>query len=87
MTFGRATLRAGQTNPRHRHPNCDEILHVVSGRIEHTLGSERFVLEAGDTISLPAGQWHNAKALGDTDAEMVICFSSADRQTEFAPES
>ena len=83
MTFGRVVIPADQENPRHRHPNCDEILHLLSGRIEHSLGEQRFVLEAGDTISIPAGQWHNAKALDGVDAEMVICFSSADRQTEF----
>jgi quercetin dioxygenase-like cupin family protein len=85
MTFGRATIRAGCASQRHRHPNCDEILHVLSGRVEHTLENKRFILEAGDTISLPAGLWHGAKVLGDEDAEMIICFSSADRETEFAP--
>ena len=82
MTFGRATIPAGIENPRHRHPNCDEILHVLSGRIEHSLGEERFTMEPGDTISIPAGVWHNAHALGDEDAVTVICFSSADRETE-----
>lgn len=87
MTFGRAVIRAGQGNPRHRHPNCDEILHVLSGRIEHTLGDERFVLEAGDTISIPQGVWHQATVPGEQDAEMVICFSSADRITELDDEA
>ncbi len=82
MTFGRVTIRAGQANPRHRHPNCDEILHLLAGRVEHSLGLERCIMEAGDTISIPGGAWHNARALGDEDAEMVICFSSPDRQTE-----
>jgi quercetin dioxygenase-like cupin family protein len=82
MTFGRVIIPANQTNPRHRHPNCDEILHLLSGRIEHSLGDEKFILEAGDTISIPAGQWHNASALDGSDAEMVICFSSANRETE-----
>lgn len=86
MTFGRATLAVGSASPRHRHPNCDEILHLLSGSVEHTLEKERFILEAGDTISIPAGLWHNAIVLGDASAEMVICFSSADRQTEFGPE-
>lgn len=84
MTFGRATIRPGMTNPRHRHPNCDEVLHVISGRIEHWLGDESFILEAGDTISIPAGVWHQARALGDEEAVMAICFSSADRETELA---
>jgi quercetin dioxygenase-like cupin family protein len=83
MTFGRVIIPAGQTNPRHRHPNCDEILHLLSGRLEHSLGGEKFLLSPGDTISIPAGQWHNAHALDSMNAEMVICFSSADRQTEF----
>lgn len=83
MTFGRVVIPAGQTNPRHRHPNCDEILHLLSGRIEHSLEHEKIILGEGDTISIPAGQWHNARALDGRDAEMVICFSSADRETEF----
>jgi quercetin dioxygenase-like cupin family protein len=83
MTFGRVIIPAGQTNPRHRHPNCDEILHLLSGRLDHSLGDAHFILEPGDTISIPAGQWHNASALDGVDAEMVICFSSADRETEF----
>jgi quercetin dioxygenase-like cupin family protein len=83
MTFGRVIIPAGQTNPRHRHPNCDEILHLLSGRLEHSLGEQKFLLNPGDTISIPAGQWHNAHALNGMDAEMVICFSSADRETEF----
>jgi len=86
MTFGRAVIRAGQGNPRHRHPNCDEILHLLSGRLEHTFGDARFVLEPGDTISIPQGVWHQATVLGEQDAEMVICFSSADRITEMDKE-
>jgi quercetin dioxygenase-like cupin family protein len=82
MTFGRVFMRAGMSNPRHRHPNCDEILHLLSGRIDHTLGAETFIMEAGDTISIPAGVWHQARALDGADAEMVIAFSSADRETE-----
>lgn len=41
-----------------------------------------YVLNAGDAISIPAGEWHNARALDGSDAEMVICFSSASRTTE-----
>ena len=82
MSFGRVTIRAGQGNPRHRHPNCDEILHVISGQIEHTLGEEPCTMGPGDTISIPQGVWHQARALAGADAVLVICFSSADRMTE-----
>ena len=82
MTFGRVTIKAGSANPRHIHPNCDEILHLLSGRLEHSLGEERFIMEVGDTISVPLGIWHNARSIGDEDAVMIICFSSADRQMQ-----
>jgi quercetin dioxygenase-like cupin family protein len=87
MTFGRVIIRAGHENPRHRHPNCDEILHVISGRLEHTLGEGWVTMEPGDTISIPQGVWHQARALGGADVEAVICFSSPDRATEFASTS
>lgn len=82
MTFGIVAIKAGHANPRHRHPNCDEILHVLSGQIEHSLGDELFVMNAGDTISIPTGIFHNARTVSAEDAVMVICFSSADRETE-----
>ena len=82
QTFGRVKIKAHDANPLHRHPNCDEILHVIRGKIEHTFEEKSFIMNVGDTISIPAGTLHNARALGDSDAEMVICFSSADRQTE-----
>ena len=84
MTVGRVVINAGHGNPVHRHPNCDEVLHVLSGRIEHTLGTAKYIMNPGDAISIPAGEWHNARALDGVPAEMVICFSSADRQTESA---
>ena len=85
LTFGRVLIRAGQANHRHIHPNCDEILHLLSGRLEHSYGSSQtFPLEPGDTISIPAGVAHNARSLGPEDAVMVIAFSSAFRETEDA---
>ena len=84
MTVGRVLIRAGCGNPVHRHPNCDEVLHVLRGRVEHSLGTSLHVMNPGDAISIPAGVWHNARALDGADAEMVICFSSAIRETETA---
>ena len=82
MTFGRVTIKAGEANPRHRHPNCDEILHLVSGQLEHSLNGDSFLMAPGDTISIPTGAWHNARSLGPEDALMLIAFSSPDRETE-----
>jgi quercetin dioxygenase-like cupin family protein len=82
MSLGRVQIRAGMENPRHRHPNCDEILHVVSGRLEHIEDGKTCVLNPGDTICIPKGVWHHARSIGSTDADIVICFDSPDRLTE-----
>ena len=75
MTFGRATIRAGQSNLRHRHPNCDEACCMCStAASKYGRREESFVLNAGDTISIPTGVWHQARALGDWEAVMAICF-------------
>lgn len=80
MTVGEAVIRPGQENPRHYHPNCDEILRVVRGRILHSMGSRQVEMSAGDTVSIPMGVRHNARNIGTEDAVLAISFSSAHRE-------
>ena len=80
MTVGEAVIKPGQENPRHYHPNCDEILHVVRGRILHTMGPQQVEMTAGDTVSIPTGVRHNARNIGTEDAVLAISFSSAHRE-------
>lgn len=80
MTVGQAVISPGKENPRHHHPNCDEILHVISGRILQTVGDKTVEMNVGDTVSIPAGVKHQAKNIGNEDAVLAISFSSADRQ-------
>ncbi len=81
MTVGTCYISAGMANPRHSHPNCDEVLHVLHGEIEHSLNDDVFPMAAGDTVSIPLGTVHNARNVGDEEAVLLIAFSSADRQT------
>jgi quercetin dioxygenase-like cupin family protein len=80
MTVGEAVIKPGESNPRHFHPNCDEVLHVLRGRILHTMGDKSLEMQVGDTVSIPAGVHHNAKNIGTEEAVLSISFSSADRQ-------
>ncbi len=82
MTLGQCTLKPGCENPRHLHPNCEEILQVIEGTISHSVVDELFEMGSGDTIVIPPNVIHNARNTGDTDAVMTIAFSSPDRQTE-----
>ena len=87
MTFGRAILKAGQANFRHYHPDCEEILHVLSGRIVHSLGDEFYPMGPGDTIVVPPDVVHNASNDGEETAVMSILFSTPDRQTVIVDDS
>lgn len=81
MTVGKCFIKPSCANPVHYHPNCDEVLHVVRGRIEHRVDDEYFEMSAGDTVSIPTGHRHNARNIGTEEVECMISFSSADRQT------
>jgi quercetin dioxygenase-like cupin family protein len=80
LTVGKCFIKPGQANPPHYHPNCDEVLHVVHGHIEHRVNDEYVEMRDGDTISIPTGAIHNARNIGPEECEFVITFSTADRQ-------
>lgn len=82
QTFGICRIQPGHSNPRHRHPNCDEILYVVRGECDHSLGEQTFRLRPGMMIRVPAGVAHHAQCLGSEPLEAIVVFSSGDRQTE-----
>lgn len=82
MTFGRVVIKSGRSNPAHSHGNCEEVLYLVAGKLEHRVGQESFIMEAGDTLMVPKGVAHRAHALGHEDAVMVVAYSSAERQIQ-----
>lgn len=79
LTVGIATISVGKENPLHRHPNCDEILHVIQGHIMNRVGDKEYEMRAGDTVTIPEGTWHNARNVGAENAVLSISFSSPDR--------
>jgi prepilin-type processing-associated H-X9-DG protein len=82
LVLGRATIKAGQTNPRHRHPKAEEVLYLLKGSIEHTLGDRAIVMHAGDTITIAPGVFHNASCISEADADMIIVYSEGVRGFE-----
>ena len=84
LTVGRVVIKAGMPNPRHRHANCEEVLCLLRGTLEHTVGGATVVLRAGDTLTVDAGIPHNATCIGDEDADMIVAYSAGAR--DFQPE-
>jgi quercetin dioxygenase-like cupin family protein len=80
QTFGIVKILPGRRNPLHSHPNCEEVLYVLSGSCEHRLGEQIVTLRPGAAIRIPRNLPHWAKCTSDQPLVAVICFSSAHRQ-------
>jgi quercetin dioxygenase-like cupin family protein len=81
QTFGVVTINPGQSNPLHLHPNCEEILYVLSGVCEQRIGEATTELRPGMAACVPRGTPHCGRALGTERLVVVVSFSSPDRQT------
>ncbi len=81
VTLARCTIKRGHSNPRHRHPNCSEVLHLERGRLVVSLeGDEQVELQAGDSITFMPNQAHGARSTGAEDAVMWLVYSSPSRE-------
>jgi len=82
QTFGVVTIAPGKRNPLHAHPNCEELLYVLSGECSHKLGEELYELSPGSVIRIPRGVKHWARCTSAEPLVAVISFSTPDRQTD-----
>ncbi len=80
QTFGVVEIYPGKHNALHMHPNCEEILYVLSGSCEHVVGNKKVTLHPGDLIRVPIGVPHQAFAIGNEPLRAVISYSSPDRK-------
>ena len=83
QTLGLCEILPGCRNPVHYHPNCEEVLYMLSGVGRHSLNDEFIELRAGMTIQIPANVRHNLENVGSESIICLIAFSSGDRQTVF----
>ncbi|MFW6286918.1 MAG: cupin domain-containing protein [Candidatus Sumerlaeota bacterium] len=79
LTLGRVIIKPGESNPRHAHDSCEEVLYLLQGELTHTFGEESVEMKAGDTLVVPGGVMHNATNTGDVDADMMVAYSSGER--------
>ncbi len=82
QTLGVVTIYPGKRNPLHAHPNCEELLYVVSGECEHLLGDQLAHLKPGMVMCIPRGVSHWARCISAEPLIILVSFSSPDRQTE-----
>ncbi|MDA1192776.1 MAG: cupin domain-containing protein [Candidatus Poribacteria bacterium] len=85
-TFGVVYIEAGKSNPLHCHPNCEEVIYVLSGKCEHRLGDEWYPLTPGQMMRIPRGVKHCARNNGWEPVRMIISYSAPDREFELVAE-
>jgi len=66
MMLVRHRLSEGWTGTKHRHPH-EQLVYVVSGRIEFIAGDRTLILRSGDSVLVEGNVEHQATALEDSE--------------------
>lgn len=74
LTIIDATLAPGQAHGFHKHPDQEEVIFVISGRVEQWLDQEKRILGFGDAAFIPKGVVHASFNAGVGDARLVAIF-------------
>lgn len=82
VSLARMTVMPGQTSPAHRHPNCNEVIHVLSGEVEERCNDTWHTLTPGDTLIIKAGETHQSRNSGSEPAKLIIAYSDGSRTYE-----
>jgi quercetin dioxygenase-like cupin family protein len=65
MKSGVVTYQNGEGPLPHFHPNEEQFMLMLEGRMRMVLGDEERVIERGDLIHIPRNTRHGVRALGD----------------------
>lgn len=71
LTVIEVTLEPGKGHDFHKHPDQEEVLYVVAGKIEQWVDREMKILGPGDSAFVPADMVHASFNAGDTGARIV----------------
>jgi quercetin dioxygenase-like cupin family protein len=70
----RVGFAPGAFAPEHRHPG-EEVAYVLEGTLEYRLdGGPSIVLQAGETLFIPAGALHSARNVGAGNASELATY-------------
>jgi quercetin dioxygenase-like cupin family protein len=62
ITWAFWTVEQGAEVPLHYHPH-EQMMHVMEGKFEFTLGDETKIYHPGDVVTIPSNVPHAGKAL------------------------
>ena len=80
ITVGWVEIDPGKKNPLHLHPNSEEVLVLLEGELDHSIGDAVHRLTPGGAIVVPANTPHDGRNVGDVTARMLVSYPTGDRQ-------
>ncbi len=79
LSLARMTVERDFTTEAHRHSNCTEVIHLLTGKIDQRCGDDWVPMCAGETIFIPKGVTHQTRNTGDEAAIAIIAYSAGFR--------
>lgn len=86
ITFGVATMSENAPHGGEMHPDGDEVLYLVSGKVRVVFldtDQEDIVVRPGDGLVVPAGMWHRVDILEPSQ----IVYLTPGPNNQFRPET
>jgi quercetin dioxygenase-like cupin family protein len=76
-------IPAGRRHEMHRHPHAEQAIYVLRGSLT-LVGpeAEPVILQAGDIVHVPAGQWHGTINESAQDAATLTVFGGVSRAAD-----
>ena len=71
LTVIDVTLLPGKGHNFHRHPDQEEVIVVLAGKVEQWIDRDKRVLTAGDAAFIPADMVHASFNVGDSEAKLL----------------
>jgi quercetin dioxygenase-like cupin family protein len=72
LTVMEVILKPGMGHNFHKHPDQEEVITVIEGRIEQWLEDRRQELGPGEAVFIPTGMVHASFNIGDSPAKLSV---------------
>ncbi len=73
---GIVSYEEGEAPPPHVHPNDEQWIYLLEGRLAGLIGEETFIIEPGDLVYIPINQPHGIRLL-ESPCKFFTCKSPA----------
>ena len=74
LTIINAKLNVGDGHNFHKHPDQEEVIYVLEGKVEQWIGDEKRILVPGDAAFIPADTVHGSFTVGDSESRLLAIF-------------